>query len=173
MSTWFFPPQTRKVQFDEKWGFVFKKEKHCDDTDIADKERGDQWDHTAIDTESRLMISVIPGRRTLASCMALVQAVKDKTGGRTDLFFTSDEHSSYETAIAKVYEIPEPALTDKATESEGKLPPDLCYATVRKTRKKGRVIEIVTVLVIGVVSLLADYLKRSKVSNTVNTLARP
>jgi len=170
-----FSPQTREVQADEKWGFVAKKEKHCDDTCAADKEKGDQWDHTAIDAESRLIISAVPGRRTLASCVALIQAVKDKTGGRTDILFTSDEHSSYQTAIAKVYKTPEPESTDNAaetkrsTESEDKLPPDLCYATVRKTREKGRVVEIVIALVIGVVSLLTGYLKRSKVSHTVNT----
>jgi len=175
ITRWLFPPQTREVQFDEKWGFVFKKEKQCHFTDVADKEKGDQWDHTAIEAESRLIISAVPGRRTLASCVALVQAVKDKTGGRTDLLFTSDEHSSYQTAIAKVYKIPEPESTDKtaeaegSTESEDKLPPDLCYATVRKTRKQGRVVEIVIALVMGVVSLLTGYLKRSRVSHPVNT----
>ena len=162
-------------RLNKKWGFVFKKEKHCDRTCAADKDKGDQWDHTAIDAESRLIISVVPGRRTLASCESVVQAVKDKTGARTDLLLTSDEHSSYQTAIAKVYKVPEPASKDKAvdakesTEPKNKLPPDLCYATVRKTREKGRVVEIVIALVIGVVSLLRDYLTRSRVSNTVNT----
>ncbi len=173
ITMWLFPPQTREVQLDEKWGFVAKKEKHCDRDEVADHDKGDQWDHTAIDAMSRLILSVIPGRRTLASCLALVQAVKDKTKGRTDLFLTSDEHASYETAIAKVYKVPESDATDKpmdeATQSEDNLPSDLCYATVRKTRKQGRVIEVVTALVVGVVSLLARYLKRSSVSHTINT----
>jgi len=30
MSWWLFPPATREVQFDEKWSFVGKKEKHCE-----------------------------------------------------------------------------------------------------------------------------------------------
>ena len=150
-----------------------KKEKHCDRDEVADNDKGDQWDHTAIDAESRLILSVIPGRRTLASCLALVQGVKDKTEGRTNLFLTSDEHASYETAIAKGYKVPESDATDKpvdeATQSEDNLPSDLCYATVRKTRKQGRVIEVVTALVVGVISLLARYLKRSSVSDTINT----
>jgi len=150
---------------------VFKKEKHCDRTHAPDKAKGDQWDHIAIDAESRLIISALVGRRTLASCVTLVQAVKDKTGACTDLLFTSDEHSSYETAIAKVYKT-ESTSADKATEaseSADKLPSDLCYATVRKTRKQGRVVKIVIALVIGAVSLLTGYLTRSRVSNTVNT----
>ncbi|NOY71553.1 MAG: hypothetical protein GXP14_04130 [Gammaproteobacteria bacterium] len=85
--------------------------------------------------ESRLIISVVPGRRILACGESVVQAVKDKTRGRTDLLLTSDEHSSYEAAIAKVYKIPERELTDKtsaedSTEPEDKLPPNLCDATV-------------------------------------------
>lgn len=41
-----FPPETKEVQFDEKWGFVGKKEAHCGSQDEA---YGDNWDHTAID----------------------------------------------------------------------------------------------------------------------------
>ncbi|VAW88143.1 hypothetical protein MNBD_GAMMA16-934, partial [hydrothermal vent metagenome] len=79
-----FPPATQEVQLDEKWSFVEKKEKNCDRTNPADNDKGDQWDHTAIDAETRLIISAVPGRRTLDSCVTLVQAVKDKTGDRTD-----------------------------------------------------------------------------------------
>jgi len=45
----------------------------------------------------------------------------------------------------------------------------LIFTTLRKTRKQGRVVEIVIVLVIGVVSLLTSYLKRSRVRHIVNT----
>jgi hypothetical protein len=36
MSWWRFPPKTNEVQFDEKWAFVGKKEKRCNDNDPAD-----------------------------------------------------------------------------------------------------------------------------------------
>ena len=42
------------MQFDEKWSFVGCKEKHCTPQDTH---RGDCWDHTAIDPESRLVVS--------------------------------------------------------------------------------------------------------------------
>ena len=32
-----FSPETREVQFDEKWSFVAKKEKHCDPDDPTDR----------------------------------------------------------------------------------------------------------------------------------------
>ena len=56
-----FSPRTREVQFDEKWSFVAKKEKHCDPTDPADDHKGDNWDHVAFDAEHRLVVSVVPG----------------------------------------------------------------------------------------------------------------
>ena len=52
------------MQFDEKWSFVGKKEKHCDPDDEADWSRGDQWDHVALDPDSRLVLEVVVGPRT-------------------------------------------------------------------------------------------------------------
>src|SRR5512135_1368481 len=60
---WRFPPNTREVQFDEKWSFVFKKQEHCDPEDPADDHKGDWWDHVALDPESRLVLAVVPGAR--------------------------------------------------------------------------------------------------------------
>src|SRR6516165_6699304 len=60
-SWWPFPPCTREVQFDEKWAFVYKKQKDCDPTDPNDDHRGDYWDHVAFDPEHKLVLAVIPG----------------------------------------------------------------------------------------------------------------
>lgn len=68
--------------------------------------KGDNWDHTAVDAESRLLISLIPGKRTAKNCEKLVEDVKNRTGKRTNIFFTSDEHAPYVkaglTSFAKV-----------------------------------------------------------------------
>jgi transposase-like protein len=40
-------PRTSEVQFDEKWSFVAKKQKHCDPFNPADDHKGDWWDHVA------------------------------------------------------------------------------------------------------------------------------
>ena len=66
-----FSPLTREVQFDEKWSFVFKKEKNCTP---EEKDCGDNWDHIAIDSEARLVLDVVPGKRTCqvpGDCMPL------------------------------------------------------------------------------------------------------
>jgi hypothetical protein len=161
------------VQFDEKWSFVGKKEAHCEPGDPLDALKGDDWSHTSVDPEHRLLLSLVPGKRTGENSQSLVDDTKARTGGRTDILLTSDEHSPYETAIEKAYaaEVPQPKRPGPGRPRRPKrvMPKDLCYATVRKTRKKGRVVEVVRTLVFGTAALLAAMLKRSTVSSTVNT----
>ena len=139
-SWWPFPPETREVQLDEKWGFVYQKEKSCDPLDPLDRLRGDDWDHTAVDPESRLLLCLVPGKREGTACKRVLREVHDRTAGRTDLLFTSDEHAPYETAIKEVYGIERPRPKRPGPGRPPKpvkvLPPDLCYATVRKRREK-------------------------------------
>lgn len=156
-------PMTREVQLDEKWAFVYKKEAHCDP---EEKRCGDNWDHTAIDAESRLLLSIVPGKRTGEQCQKVVDEVKMRTNGRTDLLMTSDEHAPYKTAIEHAYAV-DAKQPDGTIQRE--MPKDLCYATVCKKRKGGRVIEIVRTLVFGALSFLHMFLFRSTVSNTINT----
>ena len=67
---------------DEKWSFVAKKEKNCDEDDPEDQFRGDCWDHVAFDPEHRLVVSVVPGERTGESVRELVTDVKERLGDR-------------------------------------------------------------------------------------------
>jgi IS1 family transposase len=91
------------VQVDEKWSFVGKKEKNCDPDDPADDRKGDTWDHVAIDAESRLVVSVVPGERTTESVVAVVEDVKRRTGGRLMDLITTDGYPAYEDAILRAY----------------------------------------------------------------------
>lgn len=116
---------------------------------------------------------MVPGKRTAEKCEQLVEEVKRRTDGRTDLLLTSDEHAPYKTAIEKAYarEVPQPRRAGPGRPRKPKrvMPEDLCYGTVRKTRKKGRVVEVVRTVVFGTAALLLTYLARSTVSNTINT----
>lgn len=167
MNWLLFPPATKEVQLDEKWGFVYKKEANCDPHEEA---RGDNWDHTALDAEHRLLLSVVPGKRTPDKCHQVVAEVKKRTGGRTDILLTTDEYASYKPAIRSAYEEedqqPEHHQRKKAKRS---MPKDLCYATVRKTRKGGRVVSVLLSLVFGAFSVLVGLLYRSSVSSMINT----
>lgn len=158
------------MQFDEKWSFVFEKEEHCDP---KEEEHGNNWDHAALDPESRLLLAVVPGKRTAEHCCQVVNEVKQRTGGRTDLLLTSDEYAPYQTAIARAYgeEVAQPKKPGPGRPPKPKreMPKDLCYATVRKTRKKGRVVEVKRTVVFGTLELLVLWLARSIVSVCINT----
>ena len=80
-----------------------KKEKHCDPSEPEDARQGDNWDHVAFDPEHRLVVSVIPGKRTEEKAHQLVQDFKERTGGRLMNLLTSDEYPAYKTAIFEAY----------------------------------------------------------------------
>jgi IS1 family transposase len=167
-----FPPKTREIQFDEKWSFVAKKEHNLEATD-PQEQWGDAWDHTAVDAEHRLLLAVVPGKRTLENCQRIVQEVRRRTGGRTDLLITSDAHAPYATAIEDVYSVvvppPKRPGPGRPPKPQRALPPDLCYATVCKKRARGRVVEVIRTVVFGTAAVLALLLARSLVSKTINT----
>lgn len=120
-----------------------------------------------------MLLALVPGKRDGATCERLIRQVHDRTEGRTELLITSDEHAPYETAIREVYGVetprpkrPGPGRPPKPVKV---IPAELCYATVRKRREKGRVVEVVRTLVFGTPSLLGGLLSRSTASTTINT----
>ncbi len=70
-----------EVQFDEKWSFVGKKQKNCDPLDPDDEDKGDQWDHTALDVDSRMVVSLVVGKRSRENLESVVAEPADRTGG--------------------------------------------------------------------------------------------
>ena len=168
-----FPPRTRELQFDEKWSYVAKKEKNCDPTDPADARKGDCWDHVALDPEHRLVLSVVPGRRTAESVQAVVTDTQRRTGGRVMRLITTDEYPAYEAALLDAYGV---TITPPRTGKRGrpkapyKVPaPGLRYATVVKTRRKGRVVKVEFRAVFGSAVSVRAALMTSPVSRAVNT----
>jgi IS1 family transposase/transposase-like protein len=166
-------PETREIQMDEKWSFVAKKEKNCDEDDPEDRFRGDCWDHVALDAEHRLVVSVIPGERTAESAAELVEDVKERLGGRTPDLITTDEYAPYEGAILEAFgeEVvpPRTGKRGRPRQPYKVAPAGLNYATVRKTRKKGRVVEVMRRLIFGTAESLEVALANSQASRTINT----
>ena len=172
MNSWLFPPQTREVQFDEKWAFVGKKEKNCDPTDPDDAQQGDHWDHVAFDAENRLVVSVVPGKRTSENVRELVQDFKERTEGRIMNLITSDEYPVYKTEILEAYGdtvIPPPSGKPGRPALPYKVPPpDLQYAMVHKVRKNGRVIKVTPRVIFGTIVAVLAALAMSLVSKAIN-----
>ncbi len=172
-NSWLFPPKTREVQFDEKWSYVFKKQAHCDPLDPADDHCGDCWDHVAIDSQSRLVLAVVPGARDVEAVEEVVGEVKGRTGGRVLDLVTSDEYPAYETALLNAYgeEVTTTATGRRVRKmvAEKVPPPGMNYATVEKRRERGRVVEIVTRVVFGTMAGVQAALAKSSVSRRINT----
>jgi hypothetical protein len=173
-NSWLFPPETREIQLDEMWSFVAKKQANCDPDDPADEHKGDWWDYVVYDAEHRLVLAVVPGAHAIENAEEAVAEAYDRTGGREDVLFTSDEYAAYETAIGRVYGVPDepktpagpgrPAVTPRCH-----VPSELKYATVHKERDKGRVVEIRTTVVLGTWAAVAGALERSSASRAINT----
>ena len=165
-------PRTKEVQLDEKWSFVGKKKE--DEGDGSKEPRhGQNWDHTAVDAESRLLISLVPGKRTADNCHKLIEDVKKRTGGRTNILYTSDEHAPYTSAIEQAYaqEIPPPKRLGPGRKAKPKkvMPRDLCHAAVCKKREKNRVVQVVRTVVFGTAMALLILLGISTAGKTINT----
>jgi len=174
MTSWLFPPRTREVQFDEKWSFVGKKEKHCDPDNPDDDEQGDCWDYVALDAEHRLVVSALVGKHSAEHVGLLVEYFHRRTEGRLMNLMTSDENPAYAEAIKETYgqeyqprrrgpRGPKPAQRKR-------VPKGLRYATVHKTRENNRVVKVEPRVVYGTLTAVLAALAVSLVSTAVNTV---
>ncbi len=160
------------MQFDEKWSFVAKKEKHCQAGDPLAGEVGDNWDQVAFDPEHRLVVSVVPGKRTETHVQLLVQDFQERTGGRLMNLMTSDEYPAYPAAIVAAYAVvqeqPRTGRPGRPKTPVSVLPKQLKYATVHKERANGRVLKVTTRVVFGTRTAVRAALALALVSTVVN-----
>jgi IS1 family transposase len=152
---------------------VGKKEKNCDPDDPDDAQQGDHWDHVAFDPEHRLVVSVVPGKRTSENVRRLVNDFKQRTQGRLMNLITTDEYPVYETEIREAYGetvVPERSGKRGRPRQPYKVAPTgLNYATVHKTREKGRVTKIDYRVIFGTLATVMAALALSTVSKAINT----
>jgi len=126
----------------------------------------------AFDPEHRLVLSVVPGKRTDEKVHQLVQDFKRRTGGRLMNLMTSDEYPVYTTAIFEAYAVkqaqPRTGRPGRPKKPKKVLPQGLLYATVHKERENGRVAKVTTRVVFGTLGAVLAALAASLVSKVVN-----
>ena len=91
---------TRRVECDEIWSFIGAKQKHVDPEKHPD-DYGDVWTWTAIDADSKLMVSWLVGERTMADAYHFLSDVKSRLGHRVQM--TTDGHKPYLTVVEPLF----------------------------------------------------------------------
>jgi IS1 family transposase len=89
----------RQLQFDEIWGFIGKKERHCTPDDSL--ELGDVWTFCAIDADTKIVPSFKCGKRDLATANAFVSDVASRMRNRVQI--SSDALRAYVDAIEMTF----------------------------------------------------------------------
>ncbi len=88
---------TKRCQVDEIWSFTYAKAKNVPTAKAAPAGAGDTWTWTAIDADSKLIISWLVGGRDSAYAMAFMDDLRSRLANRVQL--TSDGHRAYLEAV--------------------------------------------------------------------------
>lgn len=86
-----------RIQCDEIWSFCYAKAKNVPSAKAAPEGAGDVWTWTAIDADSKLMVSYFVGDRGAESAMVLMDDLRSRLANRVQL--TTDGHRAYLEAV--------------------------------------------------------------------------
>ncbi|WP_137044688.1 DDE-type integrase/transposase/recombinase [Pseudolabrys sp. FHR47] len=92
---------SQRIQMDEIWSFVYAKNDNVKRAKSAPADAGDVWTWTAIDADSKLLVSWLVGDRTTYSALRFVDDLKSRLANRVQL--TSDGHRPYLQAVDTVF----------------------------------------------------------------------
>jgi IS1 family transposase len=91
----------KRVQVDEIWSFTYAKQKNVADAKSAPLAAGDTWTWTALDADSKLIVSWLVGGRDTEYAIAFMNDVRDRIATRIQL--TSDGHRPYLVAVEEAF----------------------------------------------------------------------
>lgn len=87
----------RRVQCDEIWAFNYCKERTVATAKAAPADAGDIWTWTAIDADSKLIVSYLVGDRSGATAIELMDDLQSRLTHRVQL--STDGHRAYLEAV--------------------------------------------------------------------------
>jgi len=154
------------------WSFIGKKEAHLEPIEKLEGILGDAWIWIAFDSVHKVVLAHVIGKRTESHAVSLLQKVKRITARIPDLF-TSDQLDQYTRALLHVYghTVLPPRNTGPGRPPNPRLvpPAELLYAQVVKQYRKNRLVGITRKVVFGDPQKLQNIIRRSGVSQTINT----
>ena len=89
--------KARRVQVDEIWSFTAAKQKNVASMKAPVEGAGDTWTWTAIEAETKLLITWLVGGRDSDYAIAFMDDLRDRLANRVQL--TSDGHRAYLEAV--------------------------------------------------------------------------
>ncbi len=91
----------KRVQCDEIWSFVYAKQKNVTREIAARQTAGDIWTWTALDADSKLVVSWMVGGRDAATAKCFMDDLADRLASRVQL--TTDGHRVYLNAVEDAF----------------------------------------------------------------------
>ena len=92
---------SKRVQCDEVWSFVHAKAKNVPTAKAAPEGAGDVWTWTALDADSKLILSWAVGGRDAGYALALMDDLRGRLANRVQL--TTDGHRAYLEAVEEAF----------------------------------------------------------------------
>ncbi|MCE2510143.1 MAG: DDE-type integrase/transposase/recombinase [Alphaproteobacteria bacterium] len=133
--------KSKRVQCDEIWSFAYAKAKNVPTAKAAPEGAGDVWTWTALDADSKLIVSWLVGGRDSELANAFMDDVAGRLTNRVQL--TTDGHYAYLDAVIGAFAdrgIDYAQLVKMygtAPESEKRYSPPVCNG-VKKDRLRGK-----------------------------------
>lgn len=93
--------KSKRIQCDEIWSFTYAKQKNVQNAKAAPEGAGDTWTWTAIDADTKLIVSYLIGGRDAGYANAFMEDVCDRLANRVQL--TTDGLKSYLEAIEDTF----------------------------------------------------------------------
>ena len=89
--------KSERIQADEVWSFCYAKQKNVATAKAAPEEAGDVWTWTALDADSKMIVSYLVGGRDADYASAFMNDLAGRLAGRVQL--TTDGHRAYLEAV--------------------------------------------------------------------------
>jgi IS1 family transposase len=94
--------KARRVQCDEIWSFIGVKGKNrAASKRSADPTAGDIWTWTALESDTKLIVSYLVGGRDAEYALAMMDDLRERLANRVQL--TTDGHSAYLQAVEEAF----------------------------------------------------------------------
>src|SRR3954447_12754193 len=93
--------KAQRIQCDKIWAFVHAKAKNVPTAKAAPEGAGDVWTWTAIDPDTKLILSYFVGNRSSRSATEFMMDLRMRTRGRPQV--STDQNNSYIGAVEDAF----------------------------------------------------------------------